>query len=287
MPKGSVVLVTGLLPYDSGKTWFSLALVKELRALGVKAGYAKPVAGHNAWHQFATVLRSIEKNMLVGEDVSRYEEMFGDDLRIVNPVDLLLVPHDPAAYSSFDEYYSRVEEQIGHVVLARFSKCTEKTDKHYQVKDSLPRVLPSMRVWIEKLAQRLGAEEIDTNTLLEMLKSREVEEELMKCLDILRSRYEIVVVESFNNAAVPFAGILKVVDLPIMVMPGYVVLLDTESFRDKVIKNAYTLGDEGLAMDKVVESDMAIHSEYLEPVLEPQELTPSSIAEKVIEILRR
>jgi len=286
MERGRVVLVTGLLPYDSGKTWVSIGLVRALRSLGVKACYAKPVAGHNAWSQFPTVLKSLEYGILVGEDASIATELLGGDLRTVNPVDLLLVPHDPESYPSLRDYYEHVEEQVGHVVLARFSSCRGGGDRHLFVRENYSRILPSMRSWIDRLVEALRAEETTMDELLRLLKSRGTEEELLACLSKLREGHEVVVVESFNNAALPFAGLLNHVDLPLLVAPGYVALLDRDSFARRVVESAMKLGDMGLAMDQVVTQSMVIAAEYLEPVLRPEDLELSKLAEHISRILK-
>lgn len=94
------ILISGLLVYDSGKTWLAISLAKRLKGYGHRVGIYKPIAGHNAWTQYKTVVISKKLGILVGEDVFNYISILGMGKEIIpfmNPIDILLAPPEVAS----------------------------------------------------------------------------------------------------------------------------------------------------------------------------------------------
>lgn len=229
------VMVSGLLPYDSGKTWLGASLVRLLLSYGVRVGVYKPVAGHNAWSQYPTVVESLRRGVLVGEDVIRYISIVGDiDVELVNPIDMLLAPPDPLNYltTSIYSYLDDLENQFKQIVLARISFCSNRSTQHLIFRNNIEGVALPLREELEILVARLSAIEDSLEDFIQRLRSSYIEDELMKCLERIEVGREVTVIESFNNAIAPSRKILDGIDTLIVVAPGAVAIY--RNIRDVV-----------------------------------------------------
>ena len=246
-----IVEICGLLTHDSGKTWLSVNLVKSLRRAGLRASIHKPVAGHSAWYQMRAIERSMELGILVGSDVATYIDALGvarEEIPVVNPVDLLLAPPDPARYvvAGLRKYVEHAEEQMSQLVMARLS-LEDGSSRHLLVRENLARLTPSMRRLIEKLAERVGAEEATLEDVVLALRSRDTERALLRALDTLERRSDVVVVESFNDAVVPYIAIAPRLSMVIAVAPGWAgVYTDIEGLVRSIETEIGLRGEEGL-----------------------------------------
>jgi len=236
------VLVSGLLIYDSGKTWLGVSLVKRLLSQGINVGVYKPVAGHNAWSQYLTVVESFRKGVLVGEDVIRYASILGDvNLSLINPIDMLLAPPDLLYYIDSDvyRYLDDLENQFKQIVLARITLCSKELTEHFIFRNNLANVSPLLKNEIERLSTRLNAIDSNIDYFLQKLRSRDIEDELLICLEKIGMKSDVVVIESFNNAIAPFRKILDNVDMIFIVAPTIVAV-----YRD--IKDVLKIVDESI-----------------------------------------
>lgn len=229
------VMVSGLLPYDSGKTWLGASLVRLLLSYGARVGVYKPVAGHNAWSQYPTVVESLRRGVLVGEDVIKYISIVGDiDVELVNPIDMLLAPPDPLNYlsTSIYRYLDDLENQFKQIVLARVSFCSNRSTQHFIFRDNIEGIAPPLREELKMLATKLSAIEGSFEDFIQRLRSSYIEDELMKCLKRIEMEREVMVIESFNNAIAPFRKILDGIDILIVVAPGAIAIY--RNIRDVV-----------------------------------------------------
>ena len=235
------VLVAGLLIYNSGKTWLGVSLIRRLISYGARVGVFKPVAGHDAWSQYRTVVESFKRGVLVGEDVIEYTGVVGDiDVALVNPIDVLLAPPDLVNYlSNVYSYLEDLENQFKQAVLARMSLCSDGSTQHFVFKENLVAVPPPLRDELERLSTRLNAINSGIGDFIERLRGRDIEDELMKCLKRVEMGREVTVIESFNNAIAPFKTILSEADLLLVVAPSVVAI-----YRD--VKEAVTAVDEAV-----------------------------------------
>ncbi len=241
-----VVLITGLLTFDSGKTWFTYNAANYALSKGLRVSIYKPVAGHDAWTQYHTVEISRELKLLLGHDVSLYAELLRvkpSELRLVNPIDLLLSPLDVEPYlNSMESFYRGMENQFSRIVLSRVSKCREGASSHFLVKENIAKVPRFLRDEINSLAEELNAEAIDLKTLLSLLTSREASIELSYCLEELAEGRDLVLVESFNNAVLPYMDLRNSVSKIVVVSAGKALIYDNPREVWRVI-------DEGLKED--------------------------------------
>jgi predicted P-loop ATPase/GTPase len=223
------VLISGLLPHESGKTWVGLTLAKRLIEAGAKVGIYKPVAGHSAWYQYGTVVESLSRGILVGEDIIKYADIVKDvDIEISNPIDILLAPPHIEKYleRNIEEYLNDLENQFKQIVLARVSRCSPRSTKHFVFRENLENTPLYLRESLEQLAVKLKAVDISIENFIENLRTLEIENELTKCLDIIEQGKNITIIESFNNAIAPYARILKYIDIILIVAPSTIIVYE-------------------------------------------------------------
>jgi len=263
-----IILVNGLLPYDSGKTYLTIALAKALKNKGYNVLVYKPVAGHSAWYQFNTVINSLKYGILVGEDVVKYKELLGLKTRfeLLNPIDLLLAPLNPRSFTNISEYLTLLSSQFSQIVLLRLSDCRDNTTQYYMVKDNIARTIPELKPWIERLIEKFNPKPISVECLLNILKSASISEILDYALNVLKREADIVIVESFNNAAVPYFNILDNINLVLTVTPGYLFKLDVNSFKEIVKAYGLKYGDTGLSMSAIFDRIRVVYDIAIPPV---------------------
>jgi predicted P-loop ATPase/GTPase len=226
------MLISGLLPHESGKTWVGLTLTRKLVEAGIKVGVFKPVAGHNAWYQYRTVVESLSRGVLVGEDIVRYLGIVKDlDVEISNPIDILLAPPSIEKYLKKDveSYLDDLENQFKQMVLARVSTCIPRYTNHYVFKENLDNISPYLKEVLEKLVLKLKAIDISIENFIKILRTPKIEDMLSKCLEVVEQGKDVVIIESFNNAIAPYTRILRETDMILIVSPSTILI-----YKDKV-----------------------------------------------------
>ncbi len=281
------VLVNGLLPYDSGKTWFSIALARGLMFKGFKVSMYKPIAAHSAWYQFLTVINSLKHGILVGEDIIKYISILGLNfsLELINPVDFMTAPLNPKLFSTSKKYLASLEEFFEQIVLARVSTINENT-KHYLIAANAEKTVNSLKPWIKKLCNKLKPETLSINKLLKIVYSRNVLETLDYNLEKLSEKSDIIIVESFSNASIPYYRFLEKVNMVLTVTPGYVFSLNVKEFKKAVQKLYRTLGDIGLRTDLIIDTVNKTFEIPVSPSLSPEDLNVEDVVLKTIKLYK-
>ncbi|MEL9940019.1 MAG: hypothetical protein QW632_00870 [Ignisphaera sp.] len=252
MNNASIALVSGLLTYDSGKTWFVIGLAKSIIEKGYSVAVFKPVAGHNLWSQYKAFQYSVKAGMLLGEDVGKYISYLklSDQPQIMNPIDILLAPPDPVRYISNRDlisYLEDLENQFKQMVLARYSDCEHSTSKHYVFSSNIAKLSPHIKRIVEKLSFAVEAEDASAEDFIARLKSASAEENIDKCLSKLMQGKDLVIVESFNDAITPYIRLLDKVANIFVVMPAAVAIYsDIVKVKNVVIENVKRFGELGL-----------------------------------------
>ncbi len=249
----SVWLVNGLLQYESGKTWFTIALARTLSKHGYRVNVYKPVAGHSAWYQFETLKNSIKYKVLVGEDVVKYKEYLEleQDFSLLNPVDILSAPPSPTKYRVLAEYLAALEVLAEQIVIVRLSDPENYGHEYLLVEGSMDKIVEGLKPWIRELVNIFNPKQVSLESLLDKMYSSETNSMLLKALDILSRNSDILLVESFNDAAVPFYGLLERTERVFTTTPGYFYELDVKEFKRTVRKNYLLYGDPGVKMGKL------------------------------------
>jgi predicted P-loop ATPase/GTPase len=247
-----IIIVSGLLAYDSGKTWLLIGLAKKLRDRGCRVAVSKPVAGHSMWSQFKTYLHSLENRVLVGEDVMKYVTLLGLDkslIPIINPIDIMLAPPDPAKYidsGNVDEYLSDLEDQFKQMILARYTDCASGGSRHFIFEENVERLPRTLKQLVERLASVLNAEKAKPRNFIETLHSLDLEKNLMLCLESISKGSDVVLVESFNDAVTPYPQLLKIASTLLVVMPAAVAVYRDLGKIESVVRDVTKkLGEAG------------------------------------------
>ncbi|EHP68645.1 putative P-loop ATPase/GTPase [Metallosphaera yellowstonensis MK1] len=217
------VLINGGLPYDSGKTRFGLALISAMAEVGVKLTPLKPVAGHNAWYSYSTLLRSVELNVLVGNDALSYYEITGIKPEKINPFDVLLAPVELEKLDYSTTSYNILMER-GVPVMMRITR--EGNSSYFT---SIPEyVLDSLKESLDKLREIFRPTIVTTDQLRQIVDESGyiVDEEVRRTI----SENDNVVIESYNNASSPCFSCSEV-DYVFTVFPGRAFLVKGQEFR--------------------------------------------------------
>lgn len=215
-----LVVVSGLLPYNSGKTFFTLALADYLRSLGYSVGVVKPVAAHSLWEQYEYFLESRKLGVLVGEDVAKYVKTgFIQDIDLQNPVDVMTAPHDLMKHSSLDSYLTSLTSVIDQAVLVRVSSSNQRN--YYVIKNNLSKLSDHLISEIKEFTDSLGkVEEVDNAWLYSKLMSREIDALLTESTNKVLSKHDVTLCESFSNALLPTFGLRTLVKHVVVVSPS-------------------------------------------------------------------
>ena len=289
--RSNVVLVSGLLVHDSGKTWFTYSLLRAANRLGLKVSVYKPVAGHNAWFHYRTVVKSLELRALVGNDVLTYHSILPHEpIEKINPVDLLLAPPSILPYlpKEIEEYLSDLESQFRQVVVARISNCFTGEHHHIYVPENLKRLPPLLRSAIERLIIELNADSIGVHSLVAHIQSRDVERLLESCLEELKMDSDLVIVESFNDAIIPFFSLLKHLELLIVVSPGHILVYDSIDKIVDIVKAEISLhGVEGYRAFHIIKHLQPREVIDLEPIesIEMEQRSAKKILDMILNVI--
>lgn len=223
-----LLLVAGLLPYESGKTTFVISTLKKAKNMGFSILPFKPVSAHSIFTQFYSFIESERRNYLIGNDALQYEkaaDLSGEEILFVNPIDFLLSPLDPPSKTSekeLEKYREWMEDQFKMIALMRLTKCEKKETLHYVFEENLERFPKTFRERIESFAKSVGAEKKELREVLEFLSSTEVDRELDFCLEAVMRKGEGIIAESFSDSLYPYSGLLKRIDSLVIVAPGKV-----------------------------------------------------------------
>ncbi len=226
----TTILVTGLLPHDSGKTTFTLMLSRALRDEGLKVAVMKPIAAHSAWYQPWSLAESMKLGVLVGGDVVKYlKEGLISNPDIQNPVDILTAPPDPTSFPSASAYLNVVESLQNQVVVARLSIHGRTYYVVPEVIDRLPRTLKTSLKPLLSIMR--PSTKVSSRWLITRLMSPEVGTHVLAAAMALRDSADVLIVESFNNALTPVAGLENLVNAIVVVAPGKAMVFNGSKLR--------------------------------------------------------
>ena len=236
------ILVVGLIPYESGKTEFVSGLSSVLEQLGFKTGYFKPVAGHDGWYQYDTLLYSMDKKLLIGHDAYVIAEKLGllDKLHLISPLDIFTLPVDPVKLGLNMHVYDDHMSYIGkRVVIMRFTRFLDNEAKNYRhvyfvCRDTIDKLNNDLRRVYDELLTSLKTSEssfIDTVTshVEKLLHTPQIYEIIDTYINYL-GEYDPLIIEGYNDVSSPTLGSLNV-DYVFVVAPGKALLYSGERYR--------------------------------------------------------
>ncbi|WP_338603839.1 ATPase [Sulfolobus tengchongensis] len=222
------VLVNGLLSLDSGKTTFSLSLLRLFDQVGLKFFPLKPIAGHNAWYSFNTLIRSEELGVLAGNDALKYFDETKYDIRQINPFAVLFVPIDLEKVNYNVSLYNMIME-YGFPYLIRISNCNDAADNYLVNNNASAYISKSILKFIENLASKFNAKPSDRMREIIDMSPQLVE----NCISETFRKYENVIIESYNDSASP-TYYSSNVDYVFIVAPAKAFLVKGEEFKKAI-----------------------------------------------------
>ncbi|MEO2241366.1 MAG: hypothetical protein ABGY09_04760 [Euryarchaeota archaeon] len=250
----SIILVVGLLESDSGKTTASIPLVRALDLVPFK-----PRSGHNVWLHYDHTRRCVELGLPVSRDATRLLSAAEVDLppTLVNPFHRVWTTPDVAKAVESDVSLRYVSSRPdAYVLLDRMGNTVRlygsDTDLRY-----LPEETTRMLENCDRIEER--AEEPSP-------------EEIYRVIDRAWRRVRRegpALVESLNNLAVPWPGVLRERGVVVAVGPGVALLYDLRDYARAV--ETLSAGREVVTLNVL---------EVLEP-LEVVRLPPLSRKERV------
>ncbi len=229
-----IILVVGLLPYDSGKTTLAKSLVLKARELGIDVGVSKPITAVSGWYHYESVLKSIELGVLVGNDIYSLHSAASssDPVEVESAVVSLLMPPDPervgwqsSAYTAFS-----LLDQVVCMRVTGIGAEGVKETRHFYVPSNIQKLPHTLKNEIKRLLDSLQPEAVEvTQEQVEniLLNSYRLADD---CLKYVTEKHRIVVVESYSNAAAPTQSALKAT-VVIAVAPGKVAIYDGKLYR--------------------------------------------------------
>lgn len=230
------ILVVGMLPYDSGKTWVAIQVARSLMSRGYSTTYFKPMGASEIWRQYKAFRTSIDLGLLVLEDALKARSLLKlyEPLEAINPVAVYAAPLDIESYKwRFRDFIDDSAEVGKTGVAVRLSRCVgeEVVSAHFILADNLSRVPRVVRDEVLGSMERVHPKPVKLEgvPLADLLMS-EGSEAIRSCWERLLARYEFLVVESYSNAAAPMPSVD--VDLVLAVSPGKVAVYSGDRYRE-------------------------------------------------------
>ncbi len=252
-----ILLVAGLLPYDSGKTSFALELIKALIDHGFRVAPFKPIASHNAWYHYEALINSIDYGALIGRDIYRLARAAGysDRIEMLSPIDMLIAPLDPVHY--FDSMQFLIDSYttlFRQAVLLRISMPIngELKTRHYLIRENYDGMIESVKQDVNELIGKIGfIHELTFEEFMNMILDPNLYHKADEMLGELKLKFDIVVVESFNDAATPIPSTMKS-EYVFIVSPGRVLVYSGDDYAKTVEALESCMGPLSLKTHSIV-----------------------------------
>ncbi len=217
--------MNGVVPFDAGKTTFSLRLIDLITETeGKKKVFPfKPVAGHNLWYSESTIDESLKRGLLLGNDALKYIQKTDLNPRYINPVAAASVPVDLDKLSyDFTEYEKYMFE--GSFVLMRETSIQgdEVHDNYFVDRKVLNVSIPSSLKRIHEMIDRFRPTDADDITSLILKAHERVSEFFRSVVNLIQPK--VTIIESYNDALSPLS--LNSLDLAFIVSPGKVFAVE-------------------------------------------------------------
>jgi len=193
------ILVVGLREKDAGKTTLALALISHLKDAGFKVCGFKPKAGNNFWYDYDVVCEALSQGRLYGKDAKLLTQASGVSLpeEVVNPIHRLWIDESlqagPNGLPGFLADRVTLPETgrgffltLNMPMLRRYADCSG--------------LLATLRNSARLVAEVQSLKEL--NRAVSEFYSQAVRAAYGQV-----SRYEVLVVESYSDVAMPWEGL--------------------------------------------------------------------------------
>jgi len=251
------IFVFGLYEEDSGKTLLALQLIRALKEVGTSIVPFKPMSGHNLWRQYENLEKNVKMKKLFSYDLDRLRNASGTSYphEILNPVCILTSPYNVKLYIENDASpKSYLKESLyRNFMLGRITQCSnESVSNLYLVNEQrIPFLLHHEDIINSLLENADETKAISSeDEFLKYYQSELVENAIHSCYQYLASKNENIIIEGFNNAILPWHGVLSS-DVFLGAAPGYTLFFEKSQFINAVntlmlYKNIYSLTSESL-----------------------------------------
>ncbi len=278
------ILVAGLLSHDSGKTWLSYALARNIPG----SRLFKPVGGFNAWHSLGALRASTRLGILAGGDALRHAEAMGSldpgTVAMVNPVAYVNAYPDPLPYVEarrLASYMVYTRSPLEGLLAWRVTSCqpgpqwaTWFNPRHMQ---RLPRPL---RAEAEKLVAATAAAPGEPSEFTEALAAGRLDEAIESCRERLERGVNALIIESFSDALPPYGLDACLLDFVAVAAPGRVLLYS----GDRVCEAVKAMGS-GRTERILSLLGKPLLAEELPPAADPEELADLLRGSRLVELL--
>ncbi|MHA1687646.1 MAG: hypothetical protein ACTSYD_14795 [Candidatus Heimdallarchaeaceae archaeon] len=234
------IFVTGLLKFDSGKTTFIsdlLAFIQEHTSLSVVP--FKPLSGNNLFYHYREIskMSSTQKNF-VSIDIIKLLDSINNKPKIplvlFNPVHQIFTPALAAEFyreGTLHTYLSKNMESIA--LLQRFTQLRkEEPFTTYLVNEKIwqnPKFWTPITVIEDVLRSANEVKLYSSETEYYSLNGQYYATSVQSTFEFIKNHYDIVIIESFNNAAHP-AWCVREAKIVFSVGPGSVFVYDSKDF---------------------------------------------------------
>ncbi|MEM1741849.1 MAG: ATPase [Desulfurococcaceae archaeon] len=257
------ILVTGLLTHDSGKTEFISSMIDVLMKHGFKTIYFKPVAGHDGWYQYETILKSIENRILIGHDAYYICEKLGllSKIHLISPIDVLTLPLDPVKLGFnthlYEDYMSYT---IRKTVLVRYTRIYDDVYNYKNIyficENTISKINDELNNVLENLINSLKTSNsyfITTNTfIVEKILTNPFIYDVIDSYINFFEKNDFIIIEGYNDVASPTRGSLYS-NYVIIVAPGKAILYSGERYRTAVELLSYKGYPWSIRTSRVIE----------------------------------
>ncbi|MBD3407114.1 MAG: hypothetical protein GF411_13430 [Candidatus Lokiarchaeota archaeon] len=229
------ILLTGMLSFESGKTYVANQLAQKFSREGLNVEYFKPISGHNFWYRYEHSKRCVDQGKLVSKDATRVRATINSSVpvEIANPVHRLFVPmivqkpgeilHNTLALAGWDSIFA----------LQRFSTIEkEGVSNVYLVADSIINQ-KQLIINTEEIQSLIGDNKIIPVKNMEQVQAFEreyFESTVQTAFQRIERGQDVVLIESFNDSIWPWEGLASV-DQVFVIGPGQMFRYHPEKFR--------------------------------------------------------
>jgi predicted P-loop ATPase/GTPase len=215
-----IILVNGLLPFNSGKTSLVRAILQYALHRGDDFAAMKPMSAHNYWEHYDHSRRCQEMGLLVSRDALDMRDMCSrrPPLEVMNPYHQLVCPLDLARVVKGEEHL--VADDYEMVLAERVTDPRTRRSTLYVNRRAEMFIAPSE--FLEAL--RRGADKVEALQRLPAADgSAAVEECKRAAFRELADGWDGLVVESLSDVALPLEVSADEIDL-IVSVGGSIVL---------------------------------------------------------------
>ena len=229
------VLIIGMNPFDSGKTFLAAQVVSHLHNSGHNVEYFKPMSGHNYWTHYQHTKYCLETGILISKDAALLRTQYESKIPavIMNPIHTLFVPAkldrpvssipSTLALDGWDSVLAmqRFSRPEGEIVSSTVLIANELIEAGHLIMDADD---------VETLTQNAAVESITSIHHVHAFEEAVLEGVIGDSFEYTEGSTDLVLIESFNDSVWPWNGLDRV-DVALVIGPGHVFVYDPERIQ--------------------------------------------------------